>query len=665
MVTTLSYAGIGMQIVQTLDFQHQPVYDALNTYLYTRITISVSAVYNPQATSYANQSVTIVPSLRPTGATRPTDTVGAGGLGLGARTFGPSLPTLPQPSTEALVAGGVGAGEAAIRQDQFSIHEQEDLRRRQLAAEQSRLDRQQQLAVQRAGTRTFDLGPRPSVGVPPAITETAVRHSLSQARQQLIYAVDGVIMVRSPGAGFTVDSANGPVVLEAPTVTQVSGSKSFLVRLTVQTCINECPAGSDKTAPKGIVLSNVWEQSEDLDQDYYQTRTTRGRMTFDTAKLTNAAFSIAPADSVAAVVVGGGIAGAVGARTIRAIADDFRSLTYQPVPAGFKRMNVVVVVVEDGNQLEYSYVDKQQTLSITSSYASSISRIEAIHTSGTGLPDAIGGIAGATGGIDSLRRLGARVGGWVGGGLPVNLSDALGDVLNANAGGIAYFPFQHRIVSSVGSMLPGPLGKVVAALVPPPPVTTHTIVVRVWGNHGSSIDDLSNAAYWVVTYRLSQTFAAAYTINCRESRDVMGNFVEVHIDYSGPGVTWNFGGQVIGHRYPRLRDFFLLSRGHYQIPILAQPQPPTPPLEFQVPPSGAASPPPLQVPYAPSAVDTPTLLAFRNAAGMKPINTTRGTYLGKIVAQILQAPCAAPAQLTVIPGAPGPITINRRGAFSQ
>ena len=58
MATTLSYAGIDLQIIQTLAFDKRPIYDRLNIYLYTEVLISVSAVFNPQATAYSNTDIT-------------------------------------------------------------------------------------------------------------------------------------------------------------------------------------------------------------------------------------------------------------------------------------------------------------------------------------------------------------------------------------------------------------------------------------------------------------------------------------------------------------------------------------------------------------------------------------------------------------------------------
>lgn len=296
-MSTLFYNGISLRIVKTDSYERTPVYDGFS-YLYTRHRLRVQAVYNPQATS-----ATLAEG----------NALEAGG--------GP-----------ALRAGGPGA------------------------------------APNVGGPGPAGRVPVQEPGHNPALTDVALRHYLSQPRKELLYTAAGedplggaavlrdggrgeqLVVLRSPlprtdGAAFTYDcDATGGPFPTVHGVSQVSGSRTFRVWFSVETCLNE--SSLYVTTPP-LLVSQQWSVRDVLDEDYYCTRIIRGTAVLRRDLLEQQSLK----------------------------ADDFRAVVpNHPVATNSRRTHVDWWVKDDGCTLEYELHDKEQA-SLPTYY--SVSRIEA------------------------------------------------------------------------------------------------------------------------------------------------------------------------------------------------------------------------------------------------------------------------------------------------
>lgn len=218
----------------------------------------------------------------------------------------------------------------------------------------------------------FLTDPTQSLGAYGTVTEQGIRHYMMQPRRRLrirtpadVQGRQGVPGMPVPPAGqpaapfnwvdspgtnvdgtqATLDCNNGPRPV-ACDVVYVSGTKTFVVDFAFETYINEA---FRYTATPPVMLSHVWKVEEDIDQDYYSTRTIEGYARFRGDRL---AF-------------------------LGAMPDDFRGWLFHPRPNGFKRVAINVRCAEDGNSLVYRLVDKQLALSIA---PQGVTRIELVHT---------------------------------------------------------------------------------------------------------------------------------------------------------------------------------------------------------------------------------------------------------------------------------------------
>lgn len=194
-----------------------------------------------------------------------------------------------------------------------------------------------------------------------AETDDAIKHFLSQPRKTLLWTIPDLrtaadrILLLSPSlnpankASYPCDAANGPFP-RVLGVVAIKGTKSFLVDWAIETFVNECDlylGGSESGGRAGsIILSNRWQMAEDLDQDFFTTRTIRGRAVFRADRLL-----------------------AMGSR-----ADDFRNYFASfPLPRAYHRVRVSVVVSEDGTACDYVIIDRELPIRVR---AKGITRIE-------------------------------------------------------------------------------------------------------------------------------------------------------------------------------------------------------------------------------------------------------------------------------------------------
>jgi hypothetical protein len=174
----------------------------------------------------------------------------------------------------------------------------------------------------------------------PAETLTRVRGCLLSPRQTLIYSAGDINdksqqLIVSPVEGYNLDANNGPKPISV-TLTQVT-PVTFICTYEVETYINECC--NDSQLP---YLSNRWRETHDIDQNGYTTRRIEGQVTFDTSRIDSKSNPGNPGEDTA---------------------DEYRGLLAPPnfdVLTGFIRESQKFTTTEDGRQLHYSFVDKQQ-----------------------------------------------------------------------------------------------------------------------------------------------------------------------------------------------------------------------------------------------------------------------------------------------------------------
>ena len=309
-------------------------------------------------------------------------------------------------------------------------------------------------------------------GAPPT-TDIAIRHALLTPRSTLIYsqhALNGQasVVFTSPSGATGVDAHNGPIPL-ALNVTQVIGTKSWVIEYAIETYINENTA-----ATKSVLLSHRWRMEESIDQDYFTTRTITGRAIFRTDRLA----------------------------TLSAVPDDFRTYMAHPIPGGFRRESIHVAASEDGSELDYHLVDRQQA-SICIRFG--VSRIEATHTAGVTVPGLERIVSAAIGDIAALGSALGKVG---------SAHDAPGTFRNSA-----------RAYSNLPSMQTW--GNM--------PIRFDIVEVRVWGDPSSLRKVLTNVAMVVALGRFSEVQTTVATKNLTVMHDLMGKFVSVRLELmSGP-----------------------------------------------------------------------------------------------------------------------------------
>lgn len=173
-----------------------------------------------------------------------------------------------------------------------------------------------------------------AAGEMPRVTDKAIRQKLAQPRGKYVWVLDDPQepVISSPqktknANGIMVDAVcdmnHGPIV-EALSVNEIHGTKSWAIRMVITTWINEC---SDSP----VLLSNRFEQSMITDDQGFTTISTVGEAEFNLPKL--AAYALE--------------------------ADDYRPKLGLPVPQGFKRINIDVAQSSDGKTVHYRFDDEQ------------------------------------------------------------------------------------------------------------------------------------------------------------------------------------------------------------------------------------------------------------------------------------------------------------------
>ena len=181
-------------------------------------------------------------------------------------------------------------------------------------------------------------------GTMPAATDFAIRAWFEKPRGLLQVFSAGILVLTSPGTiGGVVascDAATGPTI-KVNNVTLIPGERRWDVHLSIEACVNEVQfnvstrAGTASWSP---IISNRWHAIGDTDFQQKTVRSYQGLVTVR-GDLMNSAFGL----------------GATA--VIDSLRNAFASFK---VPIGFQRVAVNVRVLPDGNSAEYTVVDAQQ-----------------------------------------------------------------------------------------------------------------------------------------------------------------------------------------------------------------------------------------------------------------------------------------------------------------
>lgn len=201
-------------------------------------------------------------------------------------------------------------------------------------------------AVLNPAATAYVTGPIASPGTLPPATLVAIRHALEQPRSQLLWTSANpanpdfpYIMLQSPAPGFTTDLNNGPKPLHV-SMTNLTGSRTAMIRFVVETSIRECPYGE----PANAVLAHRFSQDHDVNDQHLTTITTQGTAYFRTDLL----------------------------QLLGQSPDKFRAALFGliPVPAGFFRERIHVQVASAQNALRYTIADRERMYEIGDTQAS-------------------------------------------------------------------------------------------------------------------------------------------------------------------------------------------------------------------------------------------------------------------------------------------------------
>ena len=331
---------------------------------------------------------------------------------------------------------------------------------------------------------------------PAAYTTESLRWMLMQPRQQTVWTIDGVQVLVSPLPGYRTDSTNGPWPVSCQVV-ELHGSKTWQVDYTVDTDISDCAQFVSRPEP---ILSTTWQMSHRVDQDHYTTRLIEGKTILD------------------AQVVRG-LNNDPGTEN-PSLADRLRQDFLFPVPKHMKRVAVNVRLLEDGCTVVWSVEDKEMPFTYVYSLYPYVTRIEAQHMVENGKADmlaaGVGGWKATAGKGDSgLASFVGGVLGWLGNAAAAvpHIFGSRGDRPSWGFSSDWFTSLRHYFATS-----------------------THTFVVRVWGNKNAPRAGLEEVARRIIKDRrraFSSNVVRAVPAATRVVHDVMGTFVEGQDVYIG------------------------------------------------------------------------------------------------------------------------------------
>jgi hypothetical protein len=325
-----------------------------------------------------------------------------------------------------------------------------------------------------------------SAGHNPAITDTLIRHQLSQPRGRLVFTAAGTNLIgqpnlfvdglanedltilespppgegglsTGPASSFVIDCQNGPKVLSQD-VKRIVGTRSWLVTITVLAHVNESYRYYSSPA---VLLSHQWSQTEDVDADGWSTRTVRGHAIFRTDRLTQ----------------------------LQATPDSYREALGHPIPDNTQRVGIQISVDESGSRVDYRFQDRHMSHRLI---GPNITRIAATATVFHGTPGTVGFAKAAIG---------------VGG------AAIAGNVSGAVKAGSGFLPTRH-----------------------------HVIDIRIWGNEKSTRKELLRTALKILQVKKpSVPLLDAFPITPQQGMsltvDLLGHFISLRVSFELGGVT--------------------------------------------------------------------------------------------------------------------------------
>ncbi len=437
------------------------------------------------------------------------------------------------------------------------------------------------------------------------VTDVALRHYLSQPRRSFQLFVGGQLYFQSPRAGTEVDAQQGPFP-RVNNIALISGTKTFLVDYTLESCLNESYLF---TSHPTVMLSHTFSSQNDIDQDFYTTRVINGHARFDTSRLLQ-----------------------LGAR-----ADEFRAWLFHAIPPGFHRAHIHVQVDEMGGQLAYSIVDRELTHSI-GKYAADrgATRIACTHSSEISKPDIedyageILGIGGDTAGKINKTRGAMNKG---------NMSMPKG--AGAANIGMAVIGAGWNILRNV-------------------PRNTQTITCTVWGNKNSTRGGLRAVAANILRFRMMNLTYFLGATHASWHDDVHGKYVHGEVTIISPPVVSflkdslpdGFGLtpalQTFLNQSAKVRPLFPPAPGILAPPVVAPPLPGFPGVitigpEISEDIEDVLTDRP-QVVVRPPSVSPSPFGAAEGEIRLTADTGARGTYLESLISSALLAPNESPPE---------------------
>lgn len=183
---------------------------------------------------------------------------------------------------------------------------------------------------------------------------------IDQPRKLLQVFIGPDLVLQAPDAASDAtsmpprgDANHGPKVIDFR-VLDIPGLKSAVCYFEVE-CWIAGPAITQQV--DNIVLSNRWETTSDVDEDWYTTVTTTGRMRLRTDLLE---------------------------RQASPTVDIFRGSLLPPVLDGFKRVKINIHQTADNREIAWNCIDRQQAVNLGS--GSPATRVEGSYTAGVAFP---------------------------------------------------------------------------------------------------------------------------------------------------------------------------------------------------------------------------------------------------------------------------------------
>lgn len=356
-------------------------------------------------------------------------------------------------------------------------------------------------------------------GVAPPTTNNATKHFLMQPRGTFVYNIGGVVTpagavlggleaIRSPtnvpgsnvnpdgttnggaapnfNVSYRTDATNGPTPLHCHVI-EVKGTKTFLVDWAIECAVNECYLFKSSQSLSAL-LSHRWTYEEDLDQDFFFTRTIKGHAIFRSDRLL----------------------------ALGAVADDYRAWLFHPVQNNAQRTVQQCIISDDGNRLDYVLVDREKPFNLTPTVVNlGVTRIEATYSNG-------------------YKKA-------------INVEDLVGELVIGEALLVGGFLLRATLAGRIAGLALGmrAIGHFERASGFIPRSQKH-LTVRVWGNRSSTRSNLYSVAVNVLASKITVLDRKLGSGTITASEDLMGKFVELDcVVESGPIVSNIIAGDNI------------------------------------------------------------------------------------------------------------------------